>query len=151
MDKIFETLLFNRKILVNILDELSVDQLVKIPSKYNNSVVWNVGHILVTEQLLSYKNSGLTVEFENAFVKKYCKGSQATENVTEVEIKFIKDRLISSISKTQKDYSNKLFKQYHSYLTSTGISLNSIEEALKYNTFHEGIHLGVILSIKKFL
>ena len=42
-------------------------------------------------------------------------------------------------------------KEYQQYITSQGFSLNNIEEAIQFSNFHEGIHLGIIMSLKKVL
>ena len=151
MDKIFETAIFNRKILVGFLEEMTHKQLVAIPENFNNSIFWNIAHILVTQQLLTYKLSGLPLKINSDLVKKYTKGSKATTNITKEEVEYVKNNLVSSVLKVQKDYNKNVFKKYTPYLTSVDISLNNIDDALQFNAFHDGIHLGVILSIKKLV
>ena len=63
----------------------------------------------------------------------------------------LKHHLIPVMEKTKKDFKNGLFKKYTPYHTSVDISLNNIEDALQFNAFHDGIHLGVILSLKKIV
>ena len=149
MDKIFETALFNRKALIHYLDSMSHEQLIAIPENFNNSMIWNIGHILVTQQLLTYKLSGLPLKINTELVEKYAKGSKATQNVSEAEVLDIKNNLISAVLQTQEDYNKGVFKNYEPYLTSLDISLDSIDDALKFNAFHDGIHLGILMSLKK--
>jgi len=151
MDKIFEMAIYNRKTLVGFLKDMTYKQLVTIPKNFNNSIFWNIAHILVTQQLLTYKLSGLPLKISSNLVKKYTKGSKATTNITKEEIEYIKNNLVSSVLKVQEDYNNNVFKNYTPYLTSVDISLNNIDDALKFSAFHDGIHLGVILSIKKIV
>ena len=149
MDKIFETAIFNRKTLVHFLNELDHEQLIKIPENFNNSIFWNIAHILVTQQLLTYKLSGLPLNIDVNLVEKYTKGSKATIDVSKEEIDYVKNNLVSAVLKTQEDYKNGVFKSYSKYDTSVNISLNNIDDSLKFMAFHDGIHLGVILSLKK--
>ena len=149
MDKIFETALFNRKALIHYLDSMSHEQLIAIPENFNNSMIWNIGHILVTQQLLTYKLSGLPLKINTELVEKYAKGSKATQNVSKAEVLDIKNNLISAVLQTQEDYNKGVFKNYEPYLTSLDISLDSIDDALKFNAFHDGIHLGILMSLKK--
>ncbi len=151
MDKIFETAIFNRKTLTHFLNELSYEQLIKIPENFNNSIFWNIAHILVTQQLLAYKLSGLPLCIDVNLVEKYTKGSKATTGVSKEEVDYVKNNLVSVVLKTQEDYKNGVFKNYSKYDTSVNISLNNIEESLQFMAFHDGIHLGVILSLKKAL
>lgn len=151
MDKTFETAIFNRKVLVNFIKELTHQQLITIPVNFNNSIFWNIAHTLVTQQLLIYRFSGLPLNIKSDIIEKYTKGSKATKQISKEEIEYVKSKLVSTIVKTQEDYNQGLFKHYDPYLTSVDISLNNINDALKFNTFHDGIHLGVILSLKKLV
>lgn len=151
MDKTFETAIFNRKVLANFIKELTHQQLITIPVNFNNSIFWNIAHTLVTQQLLIYRFSGLPLNIKSDLIEKYTKGSKATKQISKEEIEYVKSKLVSTIVKTQEDYNQGLFKHYDPYLTSVDISLNNINDALKFNTFHDGIHLGVILSLKKLV
>ena len=51
--------------------------------------------------------------------------------------------------KTKEDYQKGLFKKYNAYTVSTTSTLTNINEALAFNNFHEGIHFGYILAMKK--
>ena len=151
MDKIFETAIFTRKSLVKILDGMSEESMLKIPETHRNSVFWNVAHLMVTQQLLAYKLSGLPLNIEDSFDERYAKGSEATEAVATEDIIFVKENLVLLSEKVEQDFSAGLFKTYKSYMTSTGIELTSIEGAMKFSSFHDGIHLGVVLSLKKLV
>ena len=151
MDKLFETAVFARKALLQILESLSEEQMVKIPETHRNSVFWNVAHLMVTQQLLTYRLSGHPLCIDEAFVERYGKGSEATEEVSDEDIEFVKENIVKLSERTQQDYEKGLFGNYKPYMTSTGIELSSVEEALKFSAFHDGIHLGVILSLKKLV
>jgi hypothetical protein len=87
----------------------------------------------------------------NVFIPLLSKGTKPLEPFSANQIKYIKENLIRTVDQTKKDYYSGLFKSYQSYPTSTGIILNSVEDALQFNAFHEGIHLGVILSLIKLV
>ena len=151
MEKLFETALFARRSMLKILEERSYEELVKIPENFRNSIFWNIAHLLVTQQLLFYKLSGNELRIDKDMVTKYGKGSVANEDVQESDIQYVKDHLLTAMSETQKDYNKGLFIDFKSYMTSTGIELKSIEDAIKFNTFHDGIHLGIVLSLMKIV
>lgn len=151
MDKLFETAVFTRKSVLQVLESLTDEQRVKIPETHRNSVFWNVAHLMVTQQLLTYRLSGLPLCIDEVFVERYGKGSEATEEVSDQDIEFVKKNIVSLSDRTRQDYEKGLFGNYKPYMTSTGIELASVEEALKFSAFHDGIHLGVILSLKKLV
>ena len=151
MDKIFETALFTRASMLNIMESKSYGELVKIPTNFRNSIFWNIAHVLVTQQLLCYRLCGLDIKIDEAMVNKYGKGATAVEEVERSDIEYVKEHLIEAMKTTQEDYKNGYFKGYKPYMTSTGIELGDIEEALVFSTFHDGIHLGVVLSLMKIV
>ena len=151
MEKIFETALFTRASMLNILDRKSYEELVRIPSNFRNSIFWNIAHVLVTQQLLCYRLCGLDIKIDEAMVEKYGKGSVAVEEVNILDINYVKEQLVNAMKNTQEDYKNGIFREYKPYMTSTGIELGDIEEALVFSAFHDGIHLGVILSLMKIV
>ena len=151
MEIIFDTAIFNRKVLEKFINELTYNQLISIPKNFNNSIFWNIAHVLVSHQILVYKNSGLPMEIDSGLISKYKKGSIATIDISKEEIQYVKNKLLPTILKTKEDYSKGVFMQYEAYHTSVNISLNNVDDALKFSAFHEGIHLGIIMSIKKLV
>lgn len=151
MDKLFETAVFTRKALLLILENLTEEQMLRIPEPHRNSVFWNVAHLMVTQQLLIYRLSGQPLLIEEGFVERYGKGSRATEEISDDDIEFVKENIVPLCERAQQDFEKGLFQGYKPYMTSTGIELTSLEEALEFSVFHDGIHLGVVLSLKKLV
>ncbi len=149
MEKLFETALFTRISLLKVLESKTYEELVTIPENFRNSIFWNIAHILVTQQLLCYKLSGLEIKIDKDLVKKYGKGAVATKEVDTSDIQYVKDHLVAAMEVTQKDYQNGVFTEFSPYMTSTGIELKSIEDVLGFSALHDGIHLGVVLSLMK--
>ena len=151
MNWTFDICLKNRKLLEAFLDNFTLDQLNKIPEGFNNNIIWNIAHTIVTQQLLVYGNSQLSMLVADDMVSKYRKGTKAEHNVTQKEVDEIRALLFSTIEKTVKDYNNGIFVNYTTYTVSTKSTLTNVEEALEFNNFHEGIHFGYILALKKSL
>ena len=151
MDWTFDIVLKNRKIMTSFLDAFSLEDLNKVPEKFNNNLIWNIAHLVVTQQLLTYSLSGLPMQISDELVEKYKKGSMVDGNVSQEEINEIKGLLFSIIEQTKEDYENGVFDSFQPYTTSTNSTLKSFEEAMEFNNFHEGIHLGYILALKKSL
>lgn len=151
MNKLFETALFTRNTLLQTLESMTTEEMLKIPERHRNSVFWNVAHLMVTQQLLFYRLSGLPLHIDEGFVERYGKGSRATEKVSAEDIQFVREKIVPLCEKAQQDFKNGLFRSYKPYMTSTGIELASIDEALQFSAFHDGIHLGVVLSLKKLV
>ncbi len=151
MQKQFEDLLKTRQFLLKVTEKATIDQLNKIPKGFKNNIAWNIAHLVVTQQLLCYKLSGLECLISEEMITNFQKGTNPNYSVSESEMGTIKTQLIEIPVKLEEDYSKGIFKSYNKYTTSIGVSLNSIDEAIAFNAYHEGIHLGVILQLLKFI
>ncbi|MGC1203691.1 MAG: DinB family protein [Flavobacteriaceae bacterium] len=130
------------------IENNSLEDLNKIPEGYNNNIIWNIGHIVVTAQLLAYKLSGLPMVVSEELVNKYKKDTKPEGAVSQNEVDEIKTLLFSTLEKLESDYKAGVFKEYHAYTVSTtGNTLTNIDEALQFILFHEAMHLGYILAL----
>jgi len=141
----------NRKFLHKILDHYSLEQLNKIPEGFENNLFWNIAHVVVTQQLLVYGLVGLRKNISDEWTELYRKGTTTQRNATKDELVELRGYLSSTIEQTEKDIEAEVFKIYTPYMTSTGFEINNVHDAFHFNTFHEGIHLGYILALKKAL
>lgn len=152
MDKQFHILRQTRTNILNAISELTDDQLNKIPKGFNNNIIWNVAHCLVTNQSLTYHLSGNQPKLPKEFILKYRKGTMVESPCSEQEITEIKSLLISSVDTIENDYNNNLLGPYFKeYTTSYGVTISSLEEAINFANVHEGLHFGYILAQKKLV
>lgn len=151
MQHILEITRTNRRLMQNILDNYSLEQLNKVPEGFKNNLIWNIAHVVVTQQLLVYKLSGLPMMIDDEMVVAFRKGTKTEGVVTQEQVDKIKSLMFSTLDQTEKDLEAGLFKNFNEYPTSTGFVLKSLDDAMNFNNFHEGIHLGYILALKKAL
>jgi len=151
MTNVFDTLLASRELTLKFIKGFTPAQLNHIPDGFNNNIIWNLGHLVVTQQLLWYSLAGEKMHLSSEMVEKYKKGSQPSTIVTDDEIQKIKDLLTSLPEKSIADYKNKLFQSYQEYTTSFNVTLRSIDDGIKFNNFHEGLHVGTIMALRKLV
>ena len=151
MDWAFEDAIKNRKLLESFINNHSLEDLNKVPEGFSNNIIWNIAHTIVTQQLLVYKLSGLPMGISDAMVDDYRKGTKTEREVSQAEVDQIKALLFSPIEKTKEDFNTGVFQTYTEYTVSTTSTLTKVEEAIAFNNFHEGIHLGYILALRKSL
>ena len=134
------------------LSGYTLNQLNTIPEGFSNNLIWNIGHIIVSQQLLVYKLSGLPMLVSAELVEKYKKGTKPEHQVSQAELDELKNLLFATIQQTKLDYDSKLFQNYHEYTTSTGNHvLKNAEDAMAFSNFHEGLHIGIMMTIRKFI
>ncbi len=150
MDFTFQVLHNTRQIFTKIIEANTLEDLNKIPAGFNNNIIWNIGHIVVTEQLLAYKLSGLEPSISADLINKYRKDTKPEGDVSQAEVDEIKDLLVSTVKETEENYKKGAFNNYNAYTVSTtGNTLNNIDEALQFILAHEGIHYGYVLALLK--
>jgi hypothetical protein len=140
-----------RALFLKIIDGLTLEQVNAIPKGHRNSIAWNLAHLVVTQQLLCYKLSGLPCAVPEDMIQRFQKGTVPSKALSQQNFEEIKSLFVALPLALEKDLEAGVFKDYTPYTTSVGIVLSNIEEALSFNAFHEGIHLGVVLSIKKLV
>lgn len=151
MDATFNIWKTSRTTYLKFLENYSLEQLNKIPDGMSNNLIWNIGHIVVSQQGLVYRLSGLPMMVSTEMMDTYKNGSVPTGNATQEEVNEIKSLLISTMNQTISDYENGVFKEYTPYETKTGFSLQNLNDAIQFNNYHEGIHLGFMMKIKRFI
>jgi len=133
------------------IEGLSTEQLNKIPDGFNNNIIWNAAHMLITQQLLVNKMSGLEVYASSEEILSYKKGSKPERKVSDEEIAEIKKRLLTSVDQFEEDMRAEKYKNFNEYTTSFGVTLKTSKDAMEFNNIHEGLHFGSILALKKLV
>lgn len=152
MDYSFEICLKNRALFERLLTSLSLEQLNKIPEGFNNNIIWNIGHSIATQQLLTYGIAGETIPLSIDFINAYKKGTKPESPVSQSEVNKMQKLLFSTVIRLQEDYKKELFASFKEYTLSTsGGVLKNVDNAIQFNDFHEGLHLGCCLQLKKLV
>ena len=146
-----DTLQFSRTRISELIDGLTVTQLNEIPKGINTNIIWNVGHILVSQQSFMYKRTGLPFTIKTDIIEKFKSGTKAETDISKEEIEYLKSILFEVLEQIKNDYNNNKFKQFDSFTTKRGVEINTIEDAMSFHTFHEGVHLGWIWTIRRLV
>lgn len=149
MDKSLEILLQHRKVLYYYLKETPLMVLNQVPSGFRNNIIWNIGHSIVTQQILIYGRSSLTTLVTGEMIERYRRGTVPTANATAEEAEVLQKLLFTTVEKTSDDYQLGLFREYDPFVTATNVTLARVEDAILFNNYHEGLHLGTILALQK--
>jgi hypothetical protein len=147
----FDILTKTRAIVLYYIKELSLDQLHTIPDGFNNNIAWNIAHLVVTQQLLHYKLSGNDCLVSDELIAAYQKGTSPTVKFSQQAFDEVLELFQGLPSTLEEDFEAGIFKEYSAYKTSTGFVIDSMEKAIIFNNFHESLHLGVIMSLKKLV
>ena len=139
-----------RRVLGEAVSRVGSQDLFRIPPGFVNHIAWNAAHVVVTQQVLHYGLSGLEPHLPTQLIEKYRKGTGPADS-DETSYQRVMEVLDRGPELLAEDYSQGRFENFTPYTTSAGFRLRSIEDAIQFNNFHEGIHLGYIMALEKAL
>ena len=148
---VFDTLRTTRQTVAALVDALPEAARTRVPTGFNNHVLWNAGHLVATEQGLTYGLSGLPVDLPEGFVEAFRKGSAPRDWDRAWTWADVRPLLLSAPDRTEADYRAGRFQDYRQYRTTPGVVLRSVDDAIRFNLYHEGLHLGAILALRKLV
>ncbi|WP_027002647.1 DinB family protein [Hugenholtzia roseola] len=134
-----------------LMEKHTIEELNQIPAGFSNNLIWNFGHLVVTQQLLCYSLTGNKPHLDPIWIEKFRKGTKPEVPITAEEVTFLKEKALSLIALFEQDYQNGIFENFQTYTTSFGFVLGSIEGAITFNNTHEGLHYGYALALRKSL
>src|SRR5690554_7235137 len=102
MDGAFDIAIKNRNILKTFLETCTLEELNKVPKGFNNNIIWNIAHTIVTQQLLVYNLSAVPMFVSDDLVNRYRKGTKPEGAVTQSEVERIKGLLFTTDRKSTR-------------------------------------------------
>ena len=151
MTKSFDRLKKVRQTVINIVNDLSMEEINKIPDGFNNNIAWNLGHLIAAQQGICYVRPGLKQVVDEKYFLQYKPGTKPEQDIDENEVELMKEVLLTSIDKLENDYNSDLFVSYPSWTTRYGVEIASIDDAIHFLLYHEGLHTGTIMALKKIV
>jgi hypothetical protein len=151
IDKQLDILRQPRLKILNILESFSLEQLNMIPAGYNNNIIWNLGHMVAAQQGVCYKRAGVETRISDGFFQSYKPDSKPDGFVDAAGFEEIKRLLTTSLDDLKQDLEKGIFGNYPAWTTRYGVEITSIEDAIAFLPFHEGLHIGYIMAMRKLV
>ena len=153
MKKSLDIIRGSRKFLINLLDGISIEKLNEIPTGFNNNLVWNLAHVIANQQILCYLNAGAKPVIEEGFIHKYKTGTRPEGFIDEAQIDVWKKYLFSTMDHFEKDAATNMFENYKPFdlRSYPGLRIENISDAIKFVSFHDGLHVGYSMALKRLL
>ncbi|BFT73473.1 DinB family protein [Paenibacillus sp. P36] len=151
---LFRQLTFVRNQVLQAVEGISEETADQIPNGFRNSIRWQLGHIYVVMERYAFQYMDLPVQLPQGFKEQFeYKTSPLTTPADIVvptlsELKFL---LKNQIERISNELGNRLQDNVTPYTTSAGMKLESLEQFLSFNLYHEGMHFSVIKIYKVLL
>lgn len=141
----------NRKACKKVLDSLSTEQINEIPEGFNNNILWNCGHIISVQQMLIYGLSNVPFSSDMRLINQFLPGTRPNAYYGSDMINEVKMLLFSTFEQIQKDITTGVFSNFNPFRTAINFEISNLESAIAFNQYHEALHMGHMLNIKRFL
>lgn len=151
MENQFKITTVTRANILACIEDLSLEQINFVPNNFNNTIGWQVAHLVVTQQLLHYKLSGNPMLVDDDLVENFRKGSSGKYLLTYEQWHEVLKLLKSLPIRLKADYNCGKLSNYSSYETSYNLTLETIENAIEFSNIHDSMHYGAIMAMKKCL
>lgn len=124
-----------------------------VPRGLRNHLHWQAGHIVTVQASLLYLRSGLTPFLDDSYFTAYAKGtSPAGWTGEEPSYDTVLGELGRSLDILKTDFPRYSDHAYPAPIAvSTGDTLTSFADALRFLPLHEAIHLGTINTMVRIL
>lgn len=141
-----------RGLLMMVVKDLTEEQFLAVPEGFDNNIAWNLGHILVAQRGLCYRQCGLDMGLPRKMFAMYVPGTSPAGWTSKPDIPALLEMVMGQVQDMEADHqAGKFSTPYQEMKTTTGLHLRNIEEATSFNNYHEGLHMGAILALKNFV
>jgi len=149
--QLFKHLGVVRAFTLQTLDGLTPAQWTTIPEGFPNNILWNAAHIATTQARLLYRLSGLPIPVPDDFAEKSARDSSPKEWAAPMEPGEVLDILNRLVPQTIEDDDAGKFSEFAAVELRSGLKLDTFDEAVLFAIMHEGIHIGMIMQLKKLV
>lgn len=140
-----------RVFLLNMVEGFSTEQLNTVPAGFNNNIVWHLGHVVATQQGVTYLKSGRELKIPQEIYDEFKTGSKPERPYSAEEIGYIKSLFFSTLDTFKEDLDNNYFEGYVPFTTRYGVELSNIKMVTDFLPYHEGLHIGFVSALKKIV
>lgn len=121
------------------------------PENWPNTIRWNAGHVYAeTERFLHDADNDYEITHPD-WMDLFLDGSRPSEWTEEDNVPS-KDEIIEALAEQEKRietyFKDKLNNKADDVRDLNGTLLDTVDSALQFVTWHEGIHLGILKSLR---
>ncbi|WP_410512277.1 DinB family protein [Paenibacillus sp. BR2-3] len=149
---LFDQLAFVRAQISKVMKGVTEELADQIPQGYRNSIRWQLGHIYVVCERFAFQYIGMPLHLPEGYKELFENGTSPLTAPTSIPLPSLQE-LAFLLQEQQERIRNGLGHQMQvkvpPYTTSGGMTMETPEQFLSFDLFHEGMHLSVIKMYKK--
>ena len=141
----------SRESMLKVVEGLTPHQMYVLPPGFRNNLLWNMGHALVSQQILCYEQSGLPLRVPPHYLTMFRKGTHPGQWTEAVNPDEVKAWVVETLKYLRADMAAGVFKSFAPYQTSWGVRLTNFPDALAFVAWHESQHSGAMSAMLKLV
>ncbi|MFE7061687.1 DinB family protein [Sutcliffiella sp. NPDC057660] len=147
---LFKQMDFVRNRTVKMLESTTEELADQMPSGFRNSIRWNAGHIFLSQDTLMYSFAGGDHQVPEHFFPLFQMNTSPHEWKGEPpSLTELKERLSAQNDRIRRDFSGRLEENIIMPFQIGEYRLENLAEVLAFANWHEGLHQGVMNSLKR--
>jgi hypothetical protein len=152
---LFKQLAFVRGQTIKTMEGVTEEIADQIPEGFRNTIRWNLGHIYVVLERFAFQYMGLPQHLPKGFKEQFEYGTSPSNKLVTIPVPTLQE--LEILLKEQQERIREALahrlqeKIVPPYTTSAGMTLETPEQFLSFNLYHEGMHLSVIKLYKSLL
>jgi hypothetical protein len=152
---LFNQLAFVRGQTLKLMEGVTEEIADQIPEGFRNTIRWNLGHIYVVLERFAFQYMGLPQQLPVGFKEQFEYGTSPAnkpDSIPAPTLQELEILLKEQGERIRKVLGHRLLEMIvPPYTTSTGVTLETPEQFLSFNLYHEGMHVSVIKLYKTLL
>jgi hypothetical protein len=152
---LFKQMAFVRGQTLKTMEGVTEEIADRIPEGFRNTIRWQLGHIFVVLERFAFQYIGLPLHLPNGFKEQFEYGTSPLSTPVFVPVPTLQQ--LEYLLKEQQERIREALahrlqeKIIPPYTTSAGMTLETPEQFLSFNLYHEGMHLSMIKIYKLLL
>lgn len=145
-EQIFSQMAYIRSKTTKWIEEVNSAIFDIMPMNFNNTLHWHLGHILLVQDRLTLRLIGEEIGLPDTYNSWFANGTKPADWQTQPPaVEFLLEELKEQTDRLQKQISGKLSDK----LVFPFLNIDTLCESLAYSLYHEGIHLGNMMGLKR--
>jgi hypothetical protein len=130
---------------------LSEEQLLRVPDGFKNNILWNLGHAITDNCSMLYPPTGKEIPVPESYLGWFAPETSPADWTTTPNHEEILITGQSVLDKLVDDCVSDRMEEYEPLRLGDNAVLDNIAQAIAHCNIHEGIHLGIIMSLRKLV
>jgi hypothetical protein len=130
---------------------LTDGQLTAVPPGLRNNILWNLGHLVVDNCEMLYRPAGIAAPHPPSFTPLFRAGSSPADWDHVPPVSEVLEVSRTLPERIEADYTASQFRDFDPALVVSGWPVANFLETLAYAMVHSGIHLGVVMTIRRLV